>query len=71
MNKTYVISYKCSNKNFSKDGVIKVKNCMSDLHAKSKLEDYLKGLYNIDHLEVVSCRPDVPDILNMFNDIFK
>lgn len=76
MNKTYLITYsyylndgtKISNKK------IKVKNSMSDLHAKIKLEQYLKKhSSDFGNLIVHSCVEDVNifgDIFSSFNDIF-
>jgi len=47
---------------------IKVKNCMSDLHAKVKLEDYLKRKHkDFEKLVVVSC---VKDIFSIFGGLF-
>lgn len=47
---------------------IKVKNSMSDLHAKVKLEDYLKRKHkDFEKLVVVSC---TEDIFSIFGDIF-
>lgn len=50
---------------------IKIKNCMSDLHAKIKLEEYLKKKYsNFKKLVVYSCTNNF-GFENIFGDIFK
>lgn len=44
---------------------MKVKNCMSEIHAKIKLEDYLKRKYpNFQQLVVYKC---VNDFLGIFD----
>ena len=74
--KTYIIKYYY----FTTDGQkitpssIKVKNCTSDIHAKIRLESYLKK-HNSDfgNLIVESCREDLGTlggIFSSFNDIF-
>jgi hypothetical protein len=56
------------------DKEIKVKNCMSILHAKVKLETWLKGKYrNFQCLVVKDCREeknDFEDLLKSYSDIF-
>lgn len=58
--------------NFAKTGTIKVKNCMSDFHAKIKLEGYLKRHYpNFERLQVNRCNEDgLNDLFKNFSDIF-
>jgi hypothetical protein len=71
--KTYLINYKV----YLKDGTthskkIKVKNSFTELHAKSKLEDYCKKKINdFDKLVVNSCSEEIFKGLDVFNDIFK
>ena len=68
--KTYSIDYIIHLKGKSQEShTIKVKNSMSDLHAKIKLEDYLKRKHkDFEKLVVVSC---TEDIFSIFGDIFK
>lgn len=70
MTKTYIIKFQTI-PSYHEGGTMRVKNCMSELHAKSKLEDYLKKKYNITKLIVLDCKPDLPGAFSMFNDIFK
>jgi hypothetical protein len=50
---------------------IKIKNCLSDLHAKIRLGDYLKRKHsNFERLQVDSCHEE-SDLFNLFGDIFK
>ena len=69
MEKTYTISYGyylTSGKYSSSK--MRIKRCMSDLHAKIRLEEYLKK--NIDgfsRLVVYTCKDDVN---NPFGDVF-
>ena len=52
-------------------GTTKVKNCMDDIHAKVKLESYLKKHHpTFLRMEVVSCKPFLPGMPDFFNDIF-
>ena len=71
MNKTFVIEYKIyfnDNNNSFSQKTTKVKNCLSDLHAKIKLEDYLKlKNNNFKQLVIISCKED---IISFFGDIF-
>lgn len=77
-NKSYIIEYKAYNPIgvCISDQPIKVKNCMSDIHAKVKLEKYLKKKYKYFYnLEIISC-DEVNDefigdegILNKLKDI--
>ena len=74
--KTYIIKYYY----FTTDGQkitpspIKVKNCTSDIHAKIRLESYLKKHNsNFGNLVVTNCIEDystMGDIFSSFNDIF-
>ena len=71
-NKTYIIEYRVLNKKKQtiKDGKMKVKNKMNDLHAKIELEIFLKEKYpGFDKLVVVSCVED-NDFMSMFGEIF-
>lgn len=46
----------------------KIKNCMGELHAKIKLEDWLKKKHSdFKQLEVIKCEKDV---FGLFGDIF-
>lgn len=68
-NDTFVIEYGV----YLKNGVyfsnkMKVKNCMSELHAKIKLEKYLQKKYdNFNNLVVYKCNND--KFNKLFNDI--
>jgi hypothetical protein len=47
---------------------MRIKRCMSDLHAKIRLEQYLeKNVLGFSRLVVYTCAPDTP---NPFGDIF-
>ena len=77
MDKKYIIKYKILLKNASPllNKEIKINNCMSELHAQIKLEEYLKRKYiNFDKLVVESVKEDfiLNNIFsgNNFNDIF-
>jgi hypothetical protein len=73
MEKTYLIKYSISfTDNSSLAGKeMKVKNCMSDLHAKIKLEEFLKKKHlKFKILVVESCREDIDDIFEQFGKIF-
>jgi hypothetical protein len=48
---------------------IVVKNCMGELHAKVKLNDYLKRKYGDGVLIVLTCSNN--NAFNIFGDIFK
>ncbi len=68
---TYCIDYKiqyCDN-SYSVEHTIKVKKCMGDLHAKIKLEEYLKKkTTNFKKLIVLNCTEDVMG--DLFGSIF-
>ena len=68
-NKTYLITYKMyaiGNTAWSMTGKMKVKNCMSDLHAKTKLEDYLRRKHSdFKTLVVLSCMKDDNDLFSV------
>ena len=78
---TYIIKYKIifTDNSIIDDKEMKVKNCLSNIEAQIKLEDFLKKKYtNFKQLKVHSCNKDVNDIFNdifnntsIFNDIFK
>jgi hypothetical protein len=49
---------------------MKVKNCLSDLHAKIKLEGFLKKKHhNFQRLQVIRCNED-NEIFSMLDQIF-
>lgn len=68
---TYLIEYSCNGKTKK----TRVKNCMSELHAKVKLGSFLKS-NGVNDFEITSCDKDVLSELSglfggVFNDIFK
>jgi hypothetical protein len=72
-NKNYIISYQVL---FTDAAPVlqkmRVKNCMSELHAKIKLEDYLKRKHaNFAQLAVLNCTEDLGDIFNFLNGLKK
>jgi len=76
MKSTYLIDYIAydSKGNIIKAGPIKVKNCLSKLEAKCKLDTYLKKANpHIYKLTINSCIHDNLgfDSLSFFNDMFK
>lgn len=71
MDKTFIIKYEIHFFNtptmFNKE--IKVKNCMSDLHSKIKLETWIKSKHSdFQFLVINSCKEED---LGVFGDIFK
>jgi hypothetical protein len=68
MNKTFHISYGI----YFTDGnyeshTMKVKNCMSEIHSKVKLEDYLKKKHsNFQKLVIFKCTNDFFGLFDMF-----
>jgi len=46
-----------------------VKNCLSELHAKMKLQEWLRKKYGDGELRVFICNNN--DIFSVFGDIFK
>ena len=50
------------------DKEIVVKNCMGEMHAKIKLNEYLKKKYGDGTLLIMTCRND--DLFSAFGDIF-
>ncbi len=69
-NKTYLLKYEIhlvdSSPLLGKE--MKVKNCMSELHAKCKLAEYLERKYiNFSKLIVNSCKEDY-DLGNIFKN---
>jgi len=66
-NKTYLINYGI----YFNDGnyeshTMKVKNCLSEIHSKVKLEDYLKKKHsNFQELVVFKCTHDVLGFFSM------
>lgn len=71
MTKVFIIKYDvhCKLQNFFGKET-KVKNCLSELHAKVKLNDFVKEKYGIEftHIIVHECKED-NDFLKMFGDI--
>lgn len=71
-NKSYTIKYDvhCQLQNFFGKEMI-VKNCMSVLHAKSKLDDFCKKKYGKEyqHIIVISCTEKI-DLGHIFGDGF-
>ena len=69
--KSFRIKYtvKCKLQNFFKKEML-VKHCMSEMHAKTKLDSYCKKKYGIEYIciLIVSCREE--DVLGQFGDIF-
>ena len=63
---TYVINYGVYlTDGFYESGKIKVKNCMSEIHAKIKIEGYLKKKHeDFSRLVIHKC---VHDILGIFD----
>lgn len=65
--KTYTVEY-CV---FFTDGsneehTIRIKNCMSELHAKIRLEDYLKRKHNnFKSVNIFDCYPSWSDIFGV------
>ena len=61
---------KCKLQNFFNKEMI-VKECLSELHAKSKLDDYCRKKYGIEYLCIVitSCEHE-NDIMSSFENIF-
>lgn len=71
-NLKYRIKYNvyCVHRNFF-DKEIVIKNCMSKLHAKIKLREYLEKKYKKDGLEnirIFSCVEEEEDILKVYDD---
>jgi len=63
--KTYIIEYLVfSNQCVPETRKTKVKRCMSELHAKIKLGEHLKGV----RFEIQQCREDT--VANLFGDLF-
>lgn len=54
-----------------KSGTMKVKNCMSEIHAQVKLEKYLqkKNPY-FEKMVVYSIKPDLDTLMGQFNNLF-
>lgn len=69
-NEAFIIEYKINFIGLKKpeNHTTKVKNCMGELHAKIKLEDWLKKKhFDFQKLEVIKCEKD---ILSIFEDLF-
>jgi len=67
-NKTYLIIYQLHLTGYkpSINGKMKVKNSMSDLHAKIKLESYLQRKHeHFSRLVVLSCTVDEKNLFSM------
>jgi len=77
--KKYQINYQIVyiNERVSEEKQINIANCYNDLHAKVRLEAYLKRKYpDFKKLIVVCCIEDYVDSIfgvynNMFNEVFK
>lgn len=72
MKKTFVIDYNIFYKNgsYSHPSPMRIKNCLSELHAKSRLEDFLKrNNPTFSRLVVLSCK--TPPIGSMFDFLGK
>lgn len=69
MNSTFRIKYQVFfTDNAPEMHIIKVHNCMGDLHAKIKLQGYLKKKHaNFERLVVISCNPDMFGFFDMFD----
>lgn len=70
--KAYTIKYDvhCAIQNFFGKEII-VKNCMSELHAKTKLDDFCKKKYGTEYqyIIVISCTEKI-DLGNIFGNGF-
>ena len=68
---TYIISYQLFLNDYSDiQSKIRVKNCMSEIHAKVKVEDYLKKKHkNFKRLVIVEWYRD--NLSDLFSTIFK
>lgn len=65
---TYIMTYTVYFDGYTKDGKMKVENCMSELHAKIRLGDFLKRKYpNQTSIVIHSCKVD---IIGQFRNIF-
>jgi hypothetical protein len=76
MKKKFRIKYKVllENEESLEDKEIKIDNCLSEIHAQSKLENYLKKKYiNFKKLIVFECKEesDFSDFFSQFEDIFR
>jgi hypothetical protein len=69
--KTYILNYTIFFVDRpAKTHIIKIKNCLSDLHAKVRLDDYLKRKHsNFERLSVTGCFEE-RDFFENFGDIF-
>ena len=71
MSKSYTIKYDvyCKLENFFGKEII-VKNCVSEIHAKFKLDDFCKKKYGIefDYLIISSCNEK--SVFDISNEIF-
>jgi hypothetical protein len=65
--KTYIVYYELHQNNGIVSGKMRVKNCMSEFHAKVKLEDYFKHKKS-DFLKLVvhKVTNDIPDVFQSF-----
>jgi hypothetical protein len=70
MKRTYTIDYRVYFKErLYQTHTMKIKNCLSEAHAKVRLEQYLqKKYYDFESLVVTSCK--VSTGLELFDDIF-
>lgn len=72
-NTTYVINYGIYFNNGDYEShKIKVKNCMSEIHSKIKLEEYLKKKHpNFKQLVVYSCVQDFLGVYDLFGKMYE
>lgn len=69
----YIIKYAVYSKDdvFLKSGKMRVKKCMSDLHAQIKFEGFLKSKFpNFGSLIVYSCYLEDPLVSKIFEGVF-
>ena len=68
--KSYRVKYDvhCKLQNFFNKEMI-VKNCLSELHAKAKLDTYYKSKYGVEYQCIVVTKCTCEDITNRFEDI--
>lgn len=70
-NDTYIIDYGVYFKNAHYEShTIKVKKCMSEFHAKVKLEEYLKKKHSdFNNLVIYKCTHDFLEIFDIFRKL--
>jgi len=67
MNKTFLIDYGVYFTNGTYEShTMKIKNCMSEIHSKVKLEDFLKKKYsNFKSVVIYKCTNDILGLFSM------